>query len=94
MLESAQVFAEQLVVELKKLGISIRWESVKISSYQGMESTGKPIIHFHFDEQELAGKYVLVIEDMIDSRTTLAALLLALEALQSSVLHVAVLLKN
>ncbi len=93
-LYSAAVFAEHLQEQLLRRGVNVKIENVKASSYEGMESTGKPEITFHFNEKELAGKRVLVVEDMIDTGITLDALMQVLQELEPSSLHIAVLLKK
>lgn len=93
-LKSANRFGE----ELKRLlftnhGIETESEYVTSQSYIGQTSTGNPLISA-IKPEEFAGKYVVVVEDMIDTGATLEALLKLIDTNPPDVLHVAVLLEK
>ena len=63
---------------LKRLDVSLTLELVKLKSYEGVETTGvvKSLIGL---SDELKGKHVVVVEDIIDTGITLSYLLGLLE---------------
>ncbi|MEQ8580925.1 MAG: hypoxanthine phosphoribosyltransferase [Marinoscillum sp.] len=63
---------------LKQLDVSLTLELVKLKSYEGVETTGvvKSLIGL---SDELKGKHVVVVEDIIDTGITLSYLLGLLE---------------
>jgi hypoxanthine phosphoribosyltransferase len=69
-LKGALFFAADL---LRALRIPIRIEFVKLSSYEGYQSTGNVVVRSDLDT-EVAGKDVLVVEDIIDTGSTVAFL--------------------
>jgi hypoxanthine phosphoribosyltransferase len=71
LLNGAFVFAADL---LRKIDFGIETLFVKISSYHDLESTGEVKIDKHILDQ-LAGRKVLLIEDIIDTGTTMHYLL-------------------
>lgn len=95
-LDSAFVFATALQAELNRLRVTSEMAYVKASSYGcGMESNGNPQLTFKDDaDQKLAGRRVWVVEDMIDSGTTLKFLVEVLQKLGLASLNVVVLLQK
>lgn len=66
-LNGAFIFAADLV---RQLSISLRMDFVKVSSYEGVGSTGKLDEHFLW-KMPLEGQHVLIIEDIVDTGHTL-----------------------
>lgn len=95
-LQSALPFAQALQYELYQQGVSTQLEFVEASSYgEGMESTGNPVYSIEDQlKQQITNADVLVVEDMIDSGTTLFGLVALLLTLSPKSLKVAVLLKK
>ena len=69
-LKGAIFFTVDLV---KKMKTPIELEVMQISSYSGTESTGELIVKKDLD-RDIEGKNVLVVEDIIDTGTTLSYL--------------------
>jgi hypoxanthine phosphoribosyltransferase len=69
-LNGALFFAADL---LRALRVPIQMDFVKLSSYQGTQSTGKVLIKKDL-EAEVAGRDVLVVEDIVDTGVTLSFL--------------------
>lgn len=69
-------FASDLIRALE--GVDVELEFVKVDSYAGRESGGKP--RFHGQLPRVSGYDVLVIEDLVDTGLTLARLDEALRA--------------
>jgi hypoxanthine phosphoribosyltransferase len=87
-LDGAMIFAADL---LRDLARTTRLETIKLKSYQGTQSTGqistdKPL------PDDLAGKHVLIVEDIIDSGRTLRHLIGLVNTHNPASLRVAVLL--
>ena len=55
---------------LKEIDLKIRYNFVHVSSYSGMATTGKVRVKTWVDES-LTGKYVLLVEDIVDTGNTL-----------------------
>jgi len=55
---------------LKEIDLKIRYNFVHVSSYSGMTTTGKVRVKTWVDES-LTGKYVLLVEDIVDTGNTL-----------------------
>ena len=69
-LKGAVIFTVDLT---KKIKSNVRYEFIEVSSYDGTNSTGK--IKLNKDiSNAIEGKDVLIIEDIIDSGTTLSYL--------------------
>ncbi len=67
-LDGAMVFFADLMRELKKLNLNITYESMKVKSYDGTNSTGK--INLQLDATKVKNKDILIIEDIIDTGLT------------------------
>lgn len=93
-LDSAKVFVKKLATELEDRGVKVKIRNVRIKSYDGMEKTDRHIINFKFHTEELSGKIVLVVEDMIDTGGTLEALMLALKQFKTRSVDIAILLEK
>ncbi len=79
-LNGSFMFAADL---LKKIRLSCRISFVKLSSYEGTETSG----HIHEligIQEELTGKTVVVIEDVVDSGSTLDALITRVKTMHPS----------
>ena len=70
-LNGAMYFASDLILQYTK---PCTVQSIKCKSYEGMESTGKINFELPFS-REIKGKHVVILEDIIDTGTTLAFLL-------------------
>lgn len=75
LLNGAFMFTSDL---MKLLEIECDLTFVKLSSYDGMQSSGKVKLHFGLD-RSIAGRHVVIIEDIIDSGATLNFFLDALK---------------
>lgn len=69
-LKGAAIFAVELAMKIKT---NVRLEFIEISSYSGMESTGKIKINKDITSN-IEGKDVLIVEDIIDTGRTLSYL--------------------
>ncbi|MEN9530513.1 MAG: hypothetical protein RI932_2386 [Pseudomonadota bacterium] len=87
-LHGAFIFAADLV---RHISLPTEIESVRIKSYQGTRSTGKIELLSQLPER-LAGRHVLIVEDIIDSGRSIAFLREELRALGVASLRVAALL--
>ena len=67
-LKGAAFFGIELSLKLKS---NLQFEFVKISSYLGTESTGKINNELDIDESKVNGKDVLIIEDIVDTGTSM-----------------------
>lgn len=71
-LKGARVFLADLV---RKMNLDMRVEFVSVSSYgSGTESSGPPVVRVPTDLQ-IAGRDVLVVEDILDTGRSMTALL-------------------
>lgn len=86
-LKGAVFFTVDLV---KKMKTPIELEVMQVSSYSGTESTGELIVKKDLD-REIEGRNVLVVEDIIDTGTTLSYLKEYLLAKNPKSLKIAVL---
>jgi hypoxanthine phosphoribosyltransferase len=75
MLNGAFMFASDL---MKMISIPCKVSFVKVSSYQGMNSTGK-ITELIGINEDLKGKHVVVVEDIVDTGTTIEGILPEIE---------------
>jgi hypoxanthine phosphoribosyltransferase len=70
-LKGALFFAADL---MRALRVPVEMDFMKLSSYDGTQSTGKVLIKKDLD-MDVAGRHVLVVEDIIDTGLTLAFLM-------------------
>lgn len=70
-LKGALFFAADLA---RQIGVPLRLEFIKLSSYKGTSSTGTVTVTKELDGA-IAGKHVLVVEDIVDTGLTLKFLL-------------------
>jgi len=77
----------------RAIDIPVRAEFVRASSYVGTESTGEPTIEFLFDDN-LEGRNVLIVEDILDTGRTTSVLLKQLEAMQPASIDICVFLNK
>ncbi len=90
-MNGAMIFASDLI---RKLKISARISCVKISSYQGMHSSGNISQEIEFDREALRGKHVIVAEDIVDSGVTMEYLVRELKMARPSSIAIATLLSK
>ena len=69
-LNGAFVFAADLV---RKISIPINIDFVKLSSYTGIDSSGKMTEHFSW-QSSLKNRHVIIVEDIVDTGHTLSFL--------------------
>lgn len=95
-LESARIFTKDLQKSLEVLGVETKVLNVSASSYgNGTESNGDPTYSLPQNmAAEIKGRKVLVVDDMIDTGTTLQRLVELLHALEPASVNVAVLLEK
>jgi hypoxanthine phosphoribosyltransferase len=74
-LKGAAPFAHQIMDKWNRLGQAYSPEYMKITSYDGTETTGKPVVVLDVSDSAISGKDVLVIEDIVDTGITLNILL-------------------
>lgn len=86
-LKGAIFFSVDLV---KKMKTPVILDMMQVSSYQGTQSTGNVIIKKDLDE-DISGKDVLIVEDIIDTGYTLQYLKEYLQTLNPNSLKIAVL---
>lgn len=87
-LKGALVFMADLI---RHLPGQVTCDFLRLSSYEGTESTGS--VRFDFDlTQPIAGKHVLIVEDIVDTGLTMTFLLEALEVRKPASLKLCTLL--
>lgn len=67
-LRGAFIFAADL---LKLYNEPCEIEFVKLSSYEGMSSSGKINIELHLNESKIKGRDIIILEDIVDSGLTM-----------------------
>lgn len=87
-LNGAFMFASDL---LKKIEISCEISFVKLASYQGTSTTEKVRQLIGFDE-EIAGRTIIIVEDIVDSGITLESVLGQLDKLGAADVRIATML--
>jgi len=87
-LNGAFMFASDL---MKKLDFPLSLSFLKLASYEGTSSSGHVKQLFGFNE-DLSGRNVVVVEDIIDSGVTMASILKQLKALNVADVKIASLL--
>jgi hypoxanthine phosphoribosyltransferase len=87
-LNGAFMFASDL---MKEMSIPCEISFIRLSSYTDMESTGqvKEIIGL---KEEVKGRHVVIVEDIVDTGHTIASLLAQLQAKEPASVEVATLL--
>ena len=63
-LNGAAFFAVDLTLKMKT---KMQVEFIKISSYEGTESTGKIRKYLYIDKKKVEGRNILIIEDIVDT---------------------------
>ena len=66
------IFAADLVRELT---FDPEMQFAKLRSYNGLKSTGKVRMQLPYDDADIPGRHILIVEDIIESGLTLSALL-------------------
>lgn len=87
-LNGSFMFASDLV---KKIDLPCELSFVKFSSYEGTESTGEINELIGFDN-DIAGKDIVILEDIVDTGQTLEKVLNILESMDASSVKIATLL--
>ena len=87
-LNGAFMFASDL---LKKIEIPCEISFVKLASYQGTSTTEKVRQLIGFDE-EIAGRTIIIVEDIVDSGITMESVLGQLEKLGAADVRIATML--
>ena len=87
-LNGAFVFMNELI---KHLDVSLEVDFIKVSSYDGMKSTGDLELSLDF-KNDIKGKNVVLVEDIIDSGLTASRLLKMASCLRPRSLKIASLL--
>ena len=64
MLNGAAFFAVDLILKMKT---KMQVEFIKISSYEGTESTGEIRKYLDIDKKKVEGRNILIIEDIVDT---------------------------
>ena len=100
-LKGGHEFFSDLIMHLKKLlttgckHVPIGFDFIRVKSYSNMESSGKPKIEATgTDLSALKGKHVLVVEDIIDTGTTMSMLVPHLSTFGAQSVRVATLLQK
>jgi hypoxanthine phosphoribosyltransferase len=87
-LQGAFIFAADLVRQLR---LPLTLDFVKLASYSGTETTGRVVVTKD-TEGAIAGKNVLIVEDIVDTGLTLAFLLELLRSREPKSLRVCALI--
>ena len=69
-LTGAKFFAKDLKKELRKLGLKVNEQYIKVKSYSGTKTTGKITVVKDL-KKSIANKKVMIIEDILDTGLTL-----------------------
>eukprot|EP00549_Striatella_unipunctata_P021290 CAMPEP_0118725032 /NCGR_PEP_ID=MMETSP0800-20121206/32918_1 /TAXON_ID=210618 ORGANISM="Striatella unipunctata, Strain CCMP2910" /NCGR_SAMPLE_ID=MMETSP0800 /ASSEMBLY_ACC=CAM_ASM_000638 /LENGTH=156 /DNA_ID=CAMNT_0006633693 /DNA_START=225 /DNA_END=695 /DNA_ORIENTATION=- len=78
-LKGASLFFHHLLAALQRRRQGFSYEFLRAKSYEGDSTTGT--VHLSgLDYKKLTGKHVVIVEDIIDTGTTLAKMLPILEA--------------
>lgn len=76
----------------KEIELPIDLSFVKYASYEGTESTGKVKQLIGFNEADVRGKHIIIVEDIVDTGRTMQALLKDLEVMEPASVKVVSLL--
>ena len=71
-LNGAVFFATELLLNIKS---KIKFETIKISSYEGTESSGNVKLNLDLENSKIEGKDVLIVEDIVDTGKSMEYLL-------------------
>ena len=88
-LKGAVFFACDL---LKNYPGDARMEFLRVSSYHGTETTGKIELNLSISKENIQGKHVIIIEDIVDTGHTLAFLNEYISDMQPATLEICTLL--
>lgn len=90
-LNGAVYFGVELTLKMKT---KMKIEFVKISSYEGTESTGKIVKQLDIAKEKVEGKDILIIEDIVDTGISMKYLLEDLKEKKPNSLKVCALLSK
>ena len=90
-LKGATIFAVELTLKMKS---KIQFEFIKISSYDGRESTNKINNELDIEKEKIEGKDVLIIEDIVDTGNSMNYLINHIKEKNPNSLKVCVLLNK
>ena len=89
-LKGAFIFMADLA---RAIDLPVTCDFLRVSSYRGTESTGS--VRFEFDlTQSIEGKHVILVEDIVDTGITAAAVLAQLQAKQPASLALCALMRK
>ena len=88
-LNGAVLYAAEL---LKRMNFPVEFKAMKLSSYEGTQSTGKVKAEFPEGIGDLKGKTVIVVEDIVDTGNTIVAMKQLLENMGVSKIVISTLL--
>jgi hypoxanthine phosphoribosyltransferase len=89
-LNGAFMFASDLI---REICVPCQVSFVKTASYEGTQSSGN-VSHLIGLDKDLKGRHLILIEDIVDTGQTIAALLPQLEALQPASVEIVTLFKK
>ena len=90
-LNGAVYFAAELTLKMKT---KMQLEFVKISSYEGTNSSGNVKKHLDIDKSKVEGKNILIIEDIVDTGRSMNYLIESIKGKNPKDLKVCVLLNK
>lgn len=90
-LKGATIFAVELTLKMKS---KIQFEFIKISSYEGRESTNKINNELDIEKEKVEGKDVLIIEDIVDTGNSMNYLINNIKGKNPNSLKVCVLVNK
>lgn len=90
-LNGAAIFCVELAL---KINLKMKMEFVKISSYEGTESTGKINKQLDISKEKVEGKNIIIIEDIVDTGRSMKYLIEDLKAKNPKSLKVCSLLSK
>lgn len=70
-LNGAFIFAADLV---REMSFDPEMQFAKLKSYDGLKSTGTVQMQLPYDDEDIPGRHILIVEDIIESGLTLKAL--------------------
>lgn len=83
-LKGAFIFGADLA---RKVRVPLRFDFVELSSYEGMSSTGRPLLTLDA-RVPLRGRHVLVVEDIVDTGVSLSFLMEHLKGMEPASLRI------